>query len=190
MAGIKVQSIDLFSHPFYKLSRESGPRRLSTQEKNFLDFLEAKWKKAILFAKRKRDNLFVLIEYPLANREAQQSFERLEAFAKSTLGKRFRSVSFSLSPQHRVKGPGKVSLTAPAFTEVRFSRGSPIKITSWGESLGTCPVKEAIALQAALKEAGFKASIAQKNDRSVKEHVSIRANMQRMGKRTRPRRRR
>ena len=97
MARVKVQSIDLFSHPFYKLSREAGPRPLSTREKNFLDFLEAKWKKAILFSKRKRDNLFVLIEYPLANMETRQSFERLEAFARSTLGKRFRAVSFSLS---------------------------------------------------------------------------------------------
>lgn len=189
MAGVKVQNIDLFSHPFYKLSRESGSRQLSAQERKFLDFLEAKWKKAILLAKRKKDNLFVLIDYPLANPEAQQSFDRIEAFARSTLGKRFRLVSFSLSQHKRVQGRAKVSLSAWPFAGVHFSKDKPIKITSWGESLGTCPVNEANALKASLKEAGLRVSIAMKDRLSVKEHVSIQANLRRMKKRPIQRRR-
>ena len=175
-----VRSIDLFVHPFYKLSREAGHRDLTGREQSFLQFLEAKWKNAILQSKRKTGNLFVLIEYPLGNREAAESLERIKKFARSRLGKRFRWVSFSLSQQHRVKGAEKVSIKKEPFTGLVFSKAGAINITSWGESLGVCPPREARALQSALSEAGFRASVIERAERSVKEKISISANMRRM----------
>ena len=187
MGKIAVRSVDLFVHPFYKLSREAGYRDLTDREQHFLQFLEAKWKAAILQSKRKKSNLFVLIEYPLANSEAAKSLERIKKFARSQLGKRFRKASFSLSQQHRVRGPKKLSIKKQPFLGIVFSKSGVINITNWGESLGVCPPREARALQVALSEAGFRARLLERAERSVKERISIQANMRRMKQ---PRRRR
>ena len=186
MPKFPVQSIDLFVHPFYKISRDAGGRDLTKREQSFLEFLESRWKNAILRSKRKSSNLFILIEYPLGNREASKSLERIKGFAKKNLGPKFRSVSYSLSQQHRVRGSLGVNLGVYPFSNASFSKKRAIRITSWGEGLGTCPINEARDLQIALTKAGFKARFVEKPERSVKETVSIRSNMRRMA----PRRRR
>ena len=190
MSKIPVQSVDLFVHPFFKVSRNVGFNDPPLKERRFMKWLSGVWGKAILSSKRKKDNLFVLITYPLANDFARQQLETLERFASEKLGKRFIAINYSLAQQLRSGRFLPISLKDSSFRSFSFSKGKPIRINSWGETLGNCPLREANILKSALIGAGHKARVLQHTARCVDENASIKKNRRRMRKKNQTNKRR
>jgi len=167
-------------HPFYKISRAAGHRQLAPREKGFLQLLAGSWKRAVLNAKRRKNSLFVLVGFPLANPEAKQAQASLVQFAKRHLGERFLNPNFSLTQNMPKRGPRPLSLQDPGFSGFIFGWQKPIKIAAYGEDLGNCPETQAEILAKALRETGHQVNVVTLPKKSVAEHRSIGHNIRRM----------
>jgi len=186
MQNTTVQSVDLLVHPFYKLAKEAGFSALTQKQRAFALFLQGTWKKTIIDAKKRSNCLFVIVGYPLSNNGLISAYKELCDFGKKQLGNRARVCSFSLSQK---MGPtGKiisVSLEGTPFRGVRFAKNNPIIIRPFGEDLGICPITEALFLQRALNNAGYKTKVVQIKGMSVKKMQSMKRNVDRMLKKPR-----
>ena len=181
MPKIPVQNIDLLVHPFYKLAKQANHFRLTPKQREFALFLSNTWKKAVVAASRKKNNLFILVDFTIVNPELEKIFEDFKAFSKGRLGKRFRICHFALSKKGIGSGRRQpVSITVQPFNNVVFLRGKQIVVNTWGESFGNCPVTEAKLLQAALHKEEFLTKVVRRTERTVRESHSMKNNTYRM----------